>query len=156
MGWFSIYPVLCSPQVLQPEPPLLSCPHPRHRFTPVISISVPLSSPPVWRGSAGDIFKTDDFTLKQTSFFLKIASLMMLSNISAFASLKLTSFKSLLKEWKKISSKLGVAFQGMLQGQARLQAAHSMNSGSEEISSNCSVCTFCACLHFELHFSFLH
>lgn len=77
---------------------------------------------------------------------------MMLSNISAFASLKLTSFKSLLKEREKILSKLGVVFQG----QARLQATHSMNSGSEEISSNCSVCTFCARLHFELHFSFLH
>lgn len=27
-----------------------------------------------------------------------------------------------------------------------------MNSGSEEISSNCSLCTFCACLNFELQF----
>lgn len=42
----------------------------------------------------------------------------------------------------------------MLQEQAWLQAVHSMNSGSEEISSNCSLCTFCARLNFELQFFF--
>lgn len=45
-----------------------------------------------------------------------------------------------------------MAFQGVLQEQAWLQAVHSMNSGSEEISSNCSLCTFCARLNFELQF----
>lgn len=100
--------------------------------------------------------------LKQTDyfeaniFFLKFASSMMLSNISAFASLKefkLTSFEPLLKE-KKISSKLGVAFQGVLREQAWLPAVLCMNSGSGEISSNCSICTFYARLGFELHFFF--
>lgn len=47
-----------------------------------------------------------------------------------------------------------MAFQGVLQEQAWLQAVHSMNSGSEEISSNCSLCTFCARLNFELQFFF--
>lgn len=40
----------------------------------------------------------------------------------------------------------------MLQEQAWLQAVHSVNSGSEEISSNCSLWTFCARLNFELQF----
>lgn len=84
---------------------------------------------------------------------------MMLSDISAFSSLKefkLTSFESLLKERekKKISSKLGVAVQGVAQEQEWLQAVLSMNSGSGEISSNSSICTFCACFGFELHFFF--
>lgn len=47
-----------------------------------------------------------------------------------------------------------MVFQGVLQEQAWLQAVHSMNSGSEEISSNCSLCTFCARLNFELQFFF--
>lgn len=84
---------------------------------------------------------------------------MMPSDISAFSSLKefkLTSFESLLKERKKkISSKLGVAVQGVPQEQEWLQAVLSMNSGSGEISSNSSICTFCARLGFELHFFFL-
>lgn len=58
------------------------------------------------------------------------------------------------RENKKISSKLGVAVQGVAQEQEWLQAVLSMNSGSGEISSNSSICTFCARLGFEVHFFF--
>lgn len=47
---------------------LLSSSFLRHSPTPVVSISVYCQSPPVWKGSAGDVSKTDYFTLKQTSF----------------------------------------------------------------------------------------
>lgn len=140
---------------LQPKPPLLFSPEtqPHPSFQSLSTVSH------LQRGKVQlETFLKQTTLLWSKRLFLKIASLMMLSDISAFSSLKefkLTSFESLLKERekKKISSKLGVAVQGV--AQEWLRAVLSMNSGSGEISSNSSICTFCARFGFELHFFFL-
>lgn len=158
-GEFSICPVLCYLQVLillppaRASSPLLSW----DTASPVISFSIHCLSPPAWKGSAGDISETDYFTLKQTSFFKDCFT------NDAFRYICFLKFKRIQinflwvfvkRENKKISSKLGVAVQGVAQEQEWLQAVLSMNSGSGEISSNSSICTFCARLGFEVHFFF--
>lgn len=60
--------------------------------------------------------------------------------------------ENLKQTWSGVPGR--VAFQGVLREQAWLPAVLCMNSGSGEISSNCSICTFYARLGFELHFFF--
>lgn len=67
-GYLSCSPFSPSPDPVASSQSLLSSSFLRHSPAPVVSISVYGQSPPVWKGPAGDVSKTDYFTLKQTSF----------------------------------------------------------------------------------------
>lgn len=153
-----ICPVLRSPQVLILLPPARAS-------SPLLSWG---TAPPLWFQSLSTVSHLQcgkvqlEMFLKQTTLlwskhlFLKDCFTNNAVQYICFCKFKIIQINLpwvfAKKRKKKISSKLGVAFQGVLQEQAWLQAVHSVNSGSEEISSNCSLWTFCARLNFELQF----